>query len=329
MTTRKDEALKLSEELLTDIELERLAPVSTVRKAARLARLVDDVEASSWLSFEIGGYPSTGDGSLSDFTFSKDEWNAVLRSGRSYTITVEGKATSRASGASLAKLQSQIEVAKMRLNNADSQNAVERDGQQKIIVQCQNTLDKVVGSIYQYVVKINIELRFGAVAATAFEHLRDNVDTQIAALVPDALPILSTALENAQTDNPEQWKNAAKASRDLIIAAANALRAPGPDKEVGKGQPSIKMGVKNYVNRLVDWIEQNSESKTKKILVKSDLEHLGERLDAVTGSGNKGAHARVSKTDASRYIVGTYLLLGDILSLSKQEEPLVGKESKD
>lgn len=315
MNGKKDEALKLTEELLTDIELERLTPTSTVRKASRLARLMDDVEASAWLGYEVGGYPSNGNGK----GLSVAEWTAAVRSGRRYSVTKDGEMKDYVIASTLAELQAHVESARTRLSHADSSNFYERNAQQKIIANNQGFIDKVIGAVYQYVVKIYHELRFGAAVATAFENLRSTVDTQIATVVPDALPILSTALENAQTDNPEQWKNAAKACRDLIKATADALRQPGPDKEIDSGKRVIKMGNENYVNRLVDWIEEHSISATKKNLVKSDLEHLGERLDATAGSGNKGTHAKVSKVDASRFIVGTYVLLGDILSLTNKK----------
>lgn len=315
MNGKRDEALKLAEELLTDIELERLKPTSVIRKASRLARLMDDMGSSVWLGYEISGYPSQGNGK----GLSQLEWAAAVRSGRRYLVTKDGETKEYANSSTIAELQANVESAKTRLAHADSSNIYERNAQQQTIASCQGIIDKVLGSIYQYAVKTHHELRFGAAVATAFESLRNTVDTQIASLVPDALPILSTALENAQTDNPEQWKNAAKACRDLIKATADALRPPGPDKEIGSGK-KIKMGDDNYVNRLVDWIETHSTSTTKKNLVKSDLEHLGQRLDATTDGGNKGAHAKVSKTDASRFIVGTYVLLGDILSLNTKKQ---------
>ena len=315
MTGKRDEALKVAEELLTNIELEQLAPISIVRKASRLARLIDDTEANSWLNYEVGGYPSNGNGK----GLSREEWNAAVKSGRCYSKTKDGTTKEYANASTLAMLHANIESSKTRLAHAESGNFVERNTQQNTIATNQDVIDKVIGAVYQYVAKIHHELRFGAIVATAFENLRNTVDAEIAALVPDALPILSTALENAQTDDPEQWKNAAKACRDLIKAAADTLRPSGPDKSIDSGKRVIKMGDGNYVNRLVDWIESNSASKTKRDLVKSDLEHLGKRLDAVTDGGNKGAHTSVDKVDASRFIVGTYILLGDILGLNNRQ----------
>lgn len=43
--SRRAEALALAEELLGEIELSTLAPAAMIRKASRLARLLDDSEA--------------------------------------------------------------------------------------------------------------------------------------------------------------------------------------------------------------------------------------------------------------------------------------------
>jgi hypothetical protein len=50
-------------------------------------------------------------------------------------------------------------------------------------------------------------------------------------------------------------------------------------------------------------------------MVIADLEYLGRRLDAADAGGQKGAHDHVTQFQASRFITGTYLLLGDILRL--------------
>jgi len=303
MTTKRAEALILAEELLTDIELSRIESVAIVRKTNRLARLMDDNEALAWLSYEVGGYIGTGSG------MTLAEWDAAGRSGRRYFKKKDEKKTEYSHVESLSKLHVTVETAKILLQHPNSASSLDRSNAQSSAVDAQQTIDAVIGSVYLYISQIYQELRFGMAVESAFENVRNRVDGMISSLVPNAMPVLTTALENAQTDDPEQWKNAAKACRDLIKAAADTLRPSGPD--VGK----IKMGENNFVNRLVDWINENSKSVTKGSMIKSDLEYLGKRLDATTGSGNKGAHASVSKEDASRFIVGTYILLGDILGL--------------
>jgi hypothetical protein len=142
-----------------------------------------------------------------------------------------------------------------------------------------------------------------------FEVVRAQVDAQLAQLVPGALPKLAAAFENVTSANPEDWASAAATCRRLLKAAADALRPPGEPVN-GREMTDVR-----YINRLVDWITKQAQSEAAADMIASDLEHLGRRLDAVNIAGHKGAHAEVDRLDASRFVAGTYLLLGDILRL--------------
>ena len=318
MGTKRDEALELAEDLLTDIELSRTGAVSYARKASRLARLLNDGVEILWLHYEVVGYPEGNN-------LDQIAWSAAQRSNRVYSK--DGKQYARTS--SIGQIEESIAAAKLQLGSAadashqitntmptalytppPAGNAFERNNLRSQIASNKALLDKVVGSIYVYASTTYQKLRFGSVVETIFEDVRDKVDAQIGGLIPDALPILNTALENSQSNDKAQWKNAANACRDLLIAAADTLRPPGKPKN------GISMTKAHYKNRLIDWIKENSSSDTTGDLVSSELQHLGERLDAAADTGNKGAHVSVTQEEANRYLVGTYMLLGDILDIA-------------
>lgn len=146
------------------------------------------------------------------------------------------------------------------------------------------------------------------------------MDGQIAELVPGALPMITAAFENAGSELPEHWANAASTCRRLLKLAADVLRPSGSSSR-SAGPCRAQGGDGHYVNRLVDWIVAAAESETEGALVIADLEYLGRRLDAADAGGHKGAHDQVSRVQASRYITGTYLLLGDILRLRTGQAP--------
>jgi hypothetical protein len=315
--SRRQEALILSDEILGDIELARIAPLDSARKAGRLARLLDDGEAIDWLEYEIAGYPHglldarasraalrsgrTVDQTAAQFTFWTRSLGTLELDVRSAVAQVEALSSGAPAGGEWAPT---VELAR----------SAERRTLREAATTNKALLDKVVGAIHAYVLGRNLELRFGSAVETAFEVVRAEVDSNIASLVPDALPMLSAAFENAVADNPENWANAAATCRRLLKLAADSLRPPGPPMSV-EGGGTISMGDGNYVNRLVDWIETQSASKTAAAMIIADLEYLGRRLDAADSAGHKGAHDQVDRFDASRFITGTYLLLGDLLRL--------------
>jgi AbiTii len=304
-SSRRQAALALAEELLSDIELGELPPVALVRKTSRLARLLDDEDALVWLRYETSGYsPEALDG---------DAWAAAERSNR---IMLRDDGTPGSYNSSVGQLQANVQVGLAQIAaSATTGNVIERNTVRGFVGLYQGLLDRVIGALYDYVAARYQELRFGAAVETAFEVVRREVDATIGDLVPDALPKLSAALESATSSNPEHWANAASTCRRLLKAAADVLRPPGPPVH------GRQMGDAQYINRLVDWIVDQAESETVAAMIRSDLEYLGQRLDAVQGAGSKGAHAEVDRFAASRFITGTYLLLGDILRLSGSSKP--------
>lgn len=310
--TTRGAALVLAEELLSDIELERIDPMAVIRKASRLARLLDDPSSMRWLSYEVTGYPTPGDSDSGDAARRSCRWSD---DGSQYYTALVGE------------LQANIDSATIDLragtgDTSDSDYAVLVEKQKadrrssliRLIAERRQLLDRVLGAVHTWVAARYQELRFGSAIENAFDVVRREVDGSIAALVPDALPMLSAAFENASSDNPEHRQGAASTCRRLLKTAADKLRAPGPDVD------GRKMGPDNYVNRLVNWIENNATSETAAQMIAADLEHLGPRLDAADKAGQKGAHVGrkpVTREEASRFVVGTYLILGDILNIGK------------
>jgi hypothetical protein len=305
----------VAEELLEDIELARLAPVDVARKASRLARLLDDTDALQWLRCEISGYQASG--------LDLDAAAAAVRSNRMAPPAEDGSPMYWTGH--LASLASDAESVRTELATGSSgtshseyaalveqQKATRHAGLRTLISERDALVQRILGALYDYAGAKYQELRFGAAVETAFEVVRQEVDSSIAALVPDALPKLSAAFENTASENSEDWASAAATCRRLLKAAADALRPPGPKKN------GRSMDDDHYLNRLVDWIATQESSRTAADMISADVEYLGRRLDASLDAGHKGSHAEVSRFDASRFVTGTYLLLGDVLRLSPQ-----------
>ena len=94
----------------------------------------------------------------------------------------------------------------------------------------------------------------------------------------------------------------------------DALYPPQKDPII-IGKKEILVGHGQYINRLVQFISSKKGSQTYFNVVGSDLRSIGERLDAINDAVCKGTHVNVSKDEASRYIIHTYLLVSDIISL--------------
>lgn len=332
--SRRGTALELAADLLTDIELSRIPAPEILKKTSRLARLLDDTDAIEWLNYEVHGYPEDGlDGAST---------RAAIRSGRRASAVdldedAKDKGEARYWTSRIDRLQATYDAGMARISAAVDApvsltsanpyqvvapppgNAHERGVVSQNVVKMRDVIGAIVAALHAYVAEKEIELRFGQVVEGAFETVRNTVDAKIASLVPDAAVKLAAAFENAASDNPEHWANAASTCRRLLKAVADALRPPSEPVN-GRAMTDDK-----YINRLIDWIAtQRATGATRKDVVASDLEDFGKRIDAFDDAGHKGAHAELTKYDASRFITGVYLLIGDILQIRDAEgEPAV------
>ena len=153
-----------------------------------------------------------------------------------------------------------------------------------------------------------------------FSKIRQDVDKRIAAVVSPTVQKLVAVYDNLASENPEDWANAVHSCRRILQDLADALYPPREpiSKTVDDNTIEIKLGKDNYINRLMQYVESKSTSKRFIGIVGSHLAFIGERLDAVFQSTQKGSHAEiVDRREADRYVVYTYLLVGDILSLSE------------
>jgi len=330
------EALALSADLLDDIELNRVVPTVAALKASRLARLLNDFDHQQIFRYEAGGYPSTPDG------IPPDVWRLAKLAGRTREDRDEksGEIKTFAHTQSIAQLEQVIEAAKLALSAAadrdvsvssanpnqfvhpPSGNTIERRVRLDEIATFTERLASRRTYIYDYALRRHYELKFSGIAEDVFSHIRNAVDASIGTLVPAALQQFSAVYDNLRSDNPEDWANAVHSCRRILQAVADALFPPSSQPrsgETAKGRREIKLGQDQYINRLICYAEDNSTSERFSDLVGSHLSFLGDRLDAAFRASQKGSHGIVGRDEANRFVVYTYMIVGDILSLRSSE----------
>ncbi|OGU57053.1 MAG: hypothetical protein A2V66_05560 [Ignavibacteria bacterium RBG_13_36_8] len=137
-------------------------------------------------------------------------------------------------------------------------------------------------------------------------------------ILPESVKQFVSVYDNLKSENPEDWSNAVHSCRRILQAFADKYYPPNPDgkNEIESGSKKIKVGKKNYINRLILYIESKSKSKNFINIVGSHLDFIGNRIDSIYDASNKGSHSIIkTKEEAERYIIYTYLLIGDLLLL--------------
>jgi hypothetical protein len=342
MPRRTDDALSLSGEILTDVELSRIPLEEILLRCSRLARLLNDQEAVEWLRQELGGFDR--DSKTGYLTASA--WKAALRSGRQNAPEQPSKdgvqKPTTVSLGTVAWLESQVSTLGEQLKvafdpsfSSSSQSVINpmppSNGQERFrlsntIAADRDLLQRIRNSVHSYVVSCNYSLKFGAITQDVFNRTRQRVDAELAAKCPDAAKTFVSAYENLRSANSVDWSNAVHSCRRVLKDLADAL-FPAQDAPIERGGKQISVSEGNYVNRLMCYIDSQGESSTYSAVVGSTLTFIGDRLDALVDAGNKGAHSEVKKGEADRYVIYTYLVVGDLLAL--KEDALTRPDSPE
>ena len=330
-----DEALRLSSDILKDIELSQVPLANVALKAGRLARLLNDFDMNRMLQYEASGYPSGPEG------IPQPIWQLLVLAGRTYQYKGFNakEAKTVAFVESIEQLQLQIEASKLGLQAArdpdvsvSSANpnqyvsAPPGNTQERLNLSFQiNTAAQRLASrrafIHDYASRRYHQLRFSQAAEDVFSGVRRSVDAAIGDLVPTATEKFASVHDNLRSENPEDWSNAVHCCRRILQDLADALFPPRDDDRRSADGRSIKLGAEHYINRLVCFVEDHTDSSRFREIVGSHLAFLGDRLEAVFKAAQKGSHAIVARGEASRYVVYTYMVVGDILALRHESKP--------
>lgn len=303
------DALDLSLVLLEDIEMS-VSPLSIVAlKASRLARLVGQFDHQQIMIYESGGYPSGPNG------VQPDVWRLGEIAGRTYKKMVEGGLKSFLSSEPIEQAEAMIEVGK---NISPNATPIERTRNSEMVRVRSKFVAERRTYIHGYISAVYYELKFSSVASDVFERTRVRVDGEISDIIPDAVKRFSAVYDNLLSENNEDWSNAVHSCRRILQDAADALYPAREDRIINPGpkQKVISLGADNYINRLIAYVDENSDSDRFSEIVGSHMSYLGERLDSIFKAAQKGSHDVIASQDeADRYVIYTYLVIGDILHL--------------
>lgn len=328
--TKRLQALNACEKVINGIEDGQITTSSALLLCKKIARLVNDVEGQEWLSYEYGGYPTTKDGYITD-----ESWRLAVRHGRSF---YNKEKELRIFTELAAELEESITSARIALNNYTTQGysvtgemallATERmtlrvSQNTNNLLQTNKTNEKRLSILksqyYDYAVKWQIDLQFGNTAKKIFEEYQENVSLFFSGLSTATLQKLSAIEDMMEDGNPERYSQVLTSCRRLWEDTARQLFAELlPDKEKTfktKTGKEIDVSGDHYNNKLSAVIETLQGKAAKNTLVGSEIMYLVDWMEQINNLQSSGVHSDVTREQAMRCIIHTYIALGDILKL--------------
>ncbi len=308
---RQEEAIRVADELLADIELKRLKASEVVLKASRLARLVGHTELTEFLGFERNGYPT--DGSAMGWIARAGRW-ADREVGTFYAY-------------SIAKVEAEVESSQQAIDamrgggNYSGEMALVASGRHdERILRSSATLStwtgicgQVVSTVYDMVTEIYHELLFSELQASLFADTQEKVDGALAAASGTALDKIERISDRLRDGDPESVSQALTTCRRLIDSSADYV-FPARDEPYTIGdEVNLKVGPQQVLNRLQAHTHACGASKSRRDRLRRTLSDLYDRCSA-------GTHAEVTIDEARFIFLQTYIALGEILTLCAPED---------
>lgn len=327
---KKEMALNACENVLNGIEDNTISASSALLQCLKIARLTNDQGATIWLQYEYGGYPRGEDGHI-----LPDAWDVAYANGRGYMK--DGK--SHIFSELAAELEEKIQANQKAIGNFTTQGTSVAGEYSNIVMN--NLLNTVIKSTrtllsdismfqkrlsilrscyYDYALKVQINLGFGNAATTIFSEYRNRVDTLLSSLSKETILKLQAIEDKINSDNPELYSQALTTCRRLFQCVADELfnkHLPNYQGEFFKTKSGKEINISNdhYKNKLSAVIEVLEDKTMSNSIVGSNIIYLLDWIDNLIDLQCKGVHSEISKQDAMRCIIQTYICLGDILSL--------------
>jgi hypothetical protein len=320
--TRISEARRVALALLDDLEAANVPIDSVLMKAKRLARLMRDTDAQHWLDLETSGYPST-------FSFSElgtcrkyaAECGRVNEAESKFYIPSLPvfEANSESEHLLLATIKPTASVSSVK--NFLEKSATEalmatqlkhQASLKKNYAQSKSIFVSLKAGIHNYATDMYLALEFGDVAQDIFEAARNEIDTFVRAHCPKAAEKIIAINEQMANGSSESRSAALTSCRRLLMTIADSLFPATEDVWKDSTGKVRKVGVEQYKNRLLAYIDARKQSDGSAAIVESELEFLAARLDAIYEKTCKGVHVDVSLEEARLAVIHSYLFIGEV-----------------
>lgn len=339
--------IKLSDEILEDIESNKLSLEDIITKCKKLARLKDDIEAQHWFYLELNGYddknlPSgmkipdliyyakksgrvilekdeSGETKSSRYSSPISEMEILIKS---FTTTLENlklpesftpAVRKSSSGASSLLPASSLEEPVETLSQVISLIAYKQSELAAAISRYKSLLSRIKNNIYEYVLNVNVQLKFESVIENIFQKAKTRVDDTLRKINPDIIRNLLAAF-GRMGDKPEEWTQALNSCRLALKAFADAVFPASDNKYTLKNGDSIEVKDIDFKNRLYAFIDLSSKSIPRRFLL-SITDDLCNRVNILCDFISKGSHKELAKKDVEMCLINIYLLLSDLINL--------------
>lgn len=305
--SKSEHILELAKELLEDIELSRLSAESLLLKVSRLARWVGSEEIKYWINLEMKGYNSSNDISLKYMGITGRWVNREELTGY-WGPLAQQEATLEAQNIKLKSMSTPDTSGDwaFRVMQMYQEQMVSTT---KYISTLCGIKSRVLAHLHNFVSEVYYEKEFDSLSESIFERYKSEVDTLISVLCDDVLHQIPSVMSRLAEGDSESISQALSTIRRIIDSFADSIFPP-TEETINIGGNDVSLGANKHQNRINAFVHQRIESKSRKTKIRQNLSNLYDRVST-------GIHNDVTAEEARSLFLNTYLLLGEVLHITK------------
>lgn len=328
--SKQEHALELVGELLDDLDSEKVRTSTALQRLKRIAKLVTDTKLLGWIAAEESGYPihvtsyAEAERAIADHLKAEkpDKKTVAELTKKVYRPLPEHRVgwfsgehgsggRTVALGGPLGEYEALLESIR---REPKTRFTFVHEGQTLIwsAIRLQRLVEGVRSRIYDEATRLQELLLFGQIPANAIDRTFTFVDAELFRMMPATAERLTTAYQNLAERREENWINVVDTCRRVVKDFADEIYPASTTPAHG-----LDVSEDKYLNRIRAFVKDSVESRRQSQQLDSVLAALAELLARTDNLASRSVHeGRVSRFEAERVLLYTYLAVGDILVLS-------------
>jgi len=173
---------------------------------------------------------------------------------------------------------------------------------------------KTLALLHSFAANVYHERVFSGLAESLFDKFKKTVDDLLTARSGDILERVPAVYDRLAEGSQEAISQALTTCRRIIRAFADAAFPPSDTPVQIDGEPA-QVGPEQYLNRINAYIARHVQSDSRRMKLRQSLRNIHERTSA-------GVHNDVTSDEARALFLETYILLGEILTVTSPPPPV-------
>lgn len=179
-------------------------------------------------------------------------------------------------------------------------------------------LNMVDNEIFRKSIDILSELKFSKMEFDIFEETRNKVDMILIQKCPKIFTELTETYNKLnESESSLELRQIAYSCRVVLENFADIVYPHSVEDVIGFDNKSHSVKKNAYINRIIQFVYESIDSDSDKDFIEDHLNYLADYLKRINELVNVGTHSEKSRDHANRCVIYTYLILGDIINLSK------------